>query len=60
VITEFMRHPRGKDIPSGWRVIEQAETHHHRWSVLIQRETAAEPHAPGAGNSTHEQPEEDK
>jgi len=37
-ITEFMWLRHGSPMPEGWRLADQAITHHTRYAVLIMRE----------------------
>lgn len=37
MISELKHHPIGEPIPEGWRIADQAPSHHGKYSVLIER-----------------------
>lgn len=40
--TEFMWLKHGTPIPKGWKLSDQAMTHHHQYAALIEREQPTE------------------
>jgi len=44
MISELKHHPVGEPIPEGWRIADQAPSHHGKYSVLIERIPDDAPH----------------